>query len=609
MNRSSSFIFATLTMLLSIIGGDCCTEKKTTPTPTPTPTTTPQLANSDSVGEECRDPYREQQCLNGGTCRVIKIPISNTGIRRMCLCAEGWTGDRCDQRHIKEVDECKSNPCIHGSCQDKHKYEYELNDYTCTCDPGWKGRNCDIDGSLSFLKASCRKKRKEWVKNKKGPSANEIRVACNAQSSLINAQSSLSKLKELISDFGAGTVLRTQTENNRSCLTNTLALSVFRRFPPIYLENDPPSDLKDLVKYLLSECIDVNHKAGGTDGKDETALHGAGLCHYKNRKLCVKIVRWIVEVGGVIDALDVDGKTPLRRAIEWQNAAIVKEMIKLCASLVRAQYANKDLWKFNDAMKTDQIKKAIESGTKERRCKTVLPPTACLIESNHVKYMGYDNPVISVSTGEAGVPQCEEKCIDMFPKCKGFTLDRRNGQCFTKTKMDYLRIKQFNDFTSGICKAKPRVICTIRLNVKYTGVDWQQYSVSTGQAGVSECEQKCIDFYPDCQGFALDRKNGRCIAIYKLDENTNQGERFIPVDYTSGKCKDVDDCASNPCQHGNCVDMLVGYRCECSPGYTGTNCDEAIAVNSKSKLDPVVRASEEAATLGGPRIKQGLQGS
>lgn len=30
------------------------------------------------------------------------------------------------------------------------------------------------------------------------------------------------------------------------------------------------------------------------------------------------------------------------------------------------------------------------------------------------------------------------------------------------------------------------------------------------------------------------------------------------------------DCASNPCKHGECQDGINEYKCVCSPGYTGT---------------------------------------
>ena len=36
-----------------------------------------------------------------------------------------------------DIDECANNPCQHGSCLDL------VNDYTCECSPGFKGKDCD----------------------------------------------------------------------------------------------------------------------------------------------------------------------------------------------------------------------------------------------------------------------------------------------------------------------------------------------------------------------------------------------------------------------------------------------------------------------------------
>jgi len=30
-----------------------------------------------------------------------------------------------------------------------------------------------------------------------------------------------------------------------------------------------------------------------------------------------------------------------------------------------------------------------------------------------------------------------------------------------------------------------------------------------------------------------------------------------------------DDCASNPCIHGDCIDGINRYNCACKPGFTG----------------------------------------
>lgn len=37
--------------------------------------------------------------------------------------------------------------------------------------------------------------------------------------------------------------------------------------------------------------------------------------------------------------------------------------------------------------------------------------------------------------------------------------------------------------------------------------------------------------------------------------------------------KDINECESSPCVHGNCTDQVNGYLCECIPGYIGVNCD------------------------------------
>ena len=39
---------------------------------------------------------------------------------------------------------------------------------------------------------------------------------------------------------------------------------------------------------------------------------------------------------------------------------------------------------------------------------------------------------------------------------------------------------------------------------------------------------------------------------------------------------DIDECASNPCQHGSCHDKISTYICECNDGYSGINCDKGM---------------------------------
>ncbi|NWJ07079.1 CRUM1 protein, partial [Crypturellus undulatus] len=67
-------------------------------------------------------------CMHGGICEDFY-----TSYR--CICPQGWTGTHCETN----IDECFSNPCVHGNCTDR------IASYECSCDPGYTGVNCEED--------------------------------------------------------------------------------------------------------------------------------------------------------------------------------------------------------------------------------------------------------------------------------------------------------------------------------------------------------------------------------------------------------------------------------------------------------------------------------
>merc|ERR1719369_223887 len=82
-------------------------------------------------GKDCWDECEKQTgeckfCGSGSCCRKGYLTSYFSG----CSVSNGCQNKHCCTKYAQDINECESNPCVHGSCTDG------VNSYTCQCEPG-----------------------------------------------------------------------------------------------------------------------------------------------------------------------------------------------------------------------------------------------------------------------------------------------------------------------------------------------------------------------------------------------------------------------------------------------------------------------------------------
>ncbi|KAJ8978624.1 hypothetical protein NQ317_011256 [Molorchus minor] len=93
------------------------------------------------------------------------------------------------------------------------------------------------------------------------------------------------------------------------------------------------------------------------------------------------------------------------------------------------------------------------------------------------------------------------------------------------------------------------------------------YQSLSGQTSCKECPTNMKTEGPGATG------RDECQPVQCKENACQHGGLCV---FSGKRCEiDIDECSSQPCYNGaTCIDLPQGYKCQCTPGYFGINCQE-----------------------------------
>ena len=113
-------------------------------------------------------------------------------------------------------------------------------------------------------------------------------------------------------------------------------------------------------------------------------------------------------------------------------------------------------------------------------------------------------------------------------------------------------------------------------NCTDTGYDGAFCDVNIDHCPKDEEGQICAEDIDECE-------SDPCVHGSCMDELLGYECNCSDTGHYGSRCElQIDECGSNPCRHGNCTDSIGHYTCACFTGYDGEQCDVIVGKPAES---------------------------
>ncbi|RZF34933.1 hypothetical protein LSTR_LSTR011427 [Laodelphax striatellus] len=492
------------------------------------------------TGHNCQTSMNLNLNPNLIDCRTSPCPphatCLNINATFMCVCEQGYFGDQCE----KKMEDCSSEPCLHGGvCQDNASGA----GFTCNCTSDYTGALCEL-----------------------------VYDACSSAPCRNNATCKHLQQQE------------PHSRNRRD---------YFCQCPPGFKGSDCETNIDDCLGVVCGEgkqCVDkINgheclcQEGWGGDNCSLRMLSAAdSACQQsmpcKNNATCIdgSGYQCFCKPGYSGDHCDLDFDECLSNPC--QNGAQCLNLVNNFKCICTPGYTgrtcdiNIDECASNPCQNgatcidgIDQFSCQCPDGLTGSLCETNIDdcePQPCL--HNGACIDGLNNYTCNCDdTGYEGT-HCEKNIDD----CKD-NLCENGAVCEDQVK-DYL------------CKCYPG------------------YSGKNCEIDINECEPNPCQYGGTClelsnatlyqwskEGHLLPDGQG-LPAGFQQDFSYAQASGYacmcVPGVRGDNCEENINECASNPCFHGKCHDLIDGYRCDCEQGYEGPLCN--IDINECEQYRP-----------------------